>query len=560
MATIISEPNDLLSAATDTGLSSASPAPFVGTGVIGDNPALPPGMDVDLLRLDLDLDAILTIDIDAEIDGAELDTFLRVFDAGGAAIASNDDGAAPGETASFNSYLGPLTLAAGTYLIGISAFDNIAYDPTTIDGRLEGLLIGAYTVTITAAFAIAGGVERIGGDGGDSLAGTAFADTLIGNGGNDTLDGGDGADLMNGGPGDDVFIVDSADDVVEEGANGGTDRIESRVSLTPLPANVENLSFTGTADLSGAGNGLKNVLIGNGGNNSLRGLAGNDTLWGHDGNDTLDGGSGNDSLSGGDGDDFFASSSGADTMAGGDGDDRYFVNSTSDRVIEAAGEGEDLIVTTVGLTLMANVENVELAGIRGFSVTGNGLANTMTGYVFDDTLFGNGGNDTLAGGDGNDRLDGGTGRDRLAGDAGDDTLLGGGGADTLAGGDGNDVFDGGANTDILVWTATALDSGDVAAGTHETLLSGAGDRLDFTAALEALLRVGGTALSAATNAVSLGGDFDPGTNVRFTGTALQIDLDGDQAFTPAADFAIDMAGAGVSGITFDAAADLFVLL
>lgn len=560
MATIISEPNDLVSDATDTGLTSASPSPFVGTGVIGDNPALLPGMDVDLLRLDLDLDAILTIDIDAEIDGAELDSVLRVFDAGGVEIASNDDGVAPGEAASFDSYLGPLTLAAGTYLIGISAFDNIAYDPATIEGRLEGLLIGAYTVTITAAFAIPGGVERIGGDGSDSLAGTAFADTLIGNGGNDTLDGGADSDLMNGGPGDDVFVVDSAGDVVEEGANAGTDRIESQISLTSLPANVENLSLTGTADLTGAGNGLKNVLTGNGGNDSLRGLAGNDTLSGQGGNDTLDGGSGNDSLSGGDGEDSFAASSGADTMAGGAGNDHYFFNSTNDRVIEAAGEGEDLIEATVGLTLMANVENVVLAGSRGLSVTGNNLANTMTGYVFDDTLFGRGGNDTLAGGDGNDRLDGGNGRDSVAGGAGDDTVLGGGGADTLAGGDGNDVFDGGAGTDTLVWTATALDSGDVGAGTQETLLSGAGDRLDFTAALEALLRVGGTALSAATQNVSLGAGFDPGTNVRFTGSALQIDLDGDQAFTLGADFAIDMAGAGVSGVVFDAAADLFVLL
>lgn len=560
MATIISEPNDLVSDATDTGLGSTSPAPFVGTGVIGDNPALPSGMDVDLLRLDLDLDAILSIDIDAEIDGAELDSFLRVFDAFGAAIAGNDDGAAPGETASFDSYLGPLTLAAGTYFIGISAFDNIAYDPATTDGRLEGLLIGAYTITITATFAIPGGVERIGGDGADSLAGTAFADTLTGNGGNDTLDGGAGADLMNGGPGDDVFVVDAAGDIVEEAVNAGTDRIDSKVSLTSLPATVENLRLTGTADLTGTGNGLNNLLTGNGGNNSLRGLAGNDTLSGNDGNDTLDGGSGNDSLSGGDGEDSFAGSSGADTMAGGAGNDRYFVNSTSDRVIEAAGEGEDLIETTVGLTLMANVENVVLAGARGFSVTGNTLANTMTGGAFNDTMFGRGGDDTLAGGDGGDRLDGGNGLDSLAGGAGDDTLLGGAGADTLAGGTGNDVFDGGTGTDTLVWTATAFDSGDVGAGTQETLLSGAGDRLDFTAALEALLRAGGTALSAATQNVSLGAGFGPGTNVRFTGTALQIDLDGDQAFSAAADFAIDMAGAGVSGVVFDAGADLFVLL
>ena len=107
------------------------------------------------------------------------------------------------------------------------------------------------------------------------LTGSSDDDTLDGLGGNDTLVGGDGADSLNGGtgtdsmvggPGDDIYVVDAAADVVAETASGsdGVDLIQSSVTYT-LPTNVENLTLTGTAAISGTGNELANIILGNGG-------------------------------------------------------------------------------------------------------------------------------------------------------------------------------------------------------------------------------------------------------------------------------------------------------
>jgi subtilisin family serine protease len=135
----------------------------------------------------------------------------------------------------------------------------------------------------------------------------AGADTLQGLAGNDTLDGGAGADRLDGGAGNDLFYVDNvADQAVETlaGAAGGVDKVQSSVSFT-LDANVENLTLSGSAGLSGSGNDLANLLTGNSGDNRLYGLAGADTLNGGSGGDTLAGGQGADRLIGGAGNDRF---------------------------------------------------------------------------------------------------------------------------------------------------------------------------------------------------------------------------------------------------------------
>jgi serralysin len=111
--------------------------------------------------------------------------------------------------------------------------------------------------------------------------------------GNDTLNGGADADTMIGGLGNDNYVVDNVGDAVTENLNEGTDRISSSVTYT-LPANVENLTLTGTTAINGSGNGLANILIGNSAANQLNGGGGNDTLDGGTGNNTLTGGAGQD--------------------------------------------------------------------------------------------------------------------------------------------------------------------------------------------------------------------------------------------------------------------------
>lgn len=147
-----------------------------------------------------------------------------------------------------------------------------------------------------------GGNDSLVGGGNDALYGGAGGDNLTGGTGDDTLDGGTGADHMIGGQGDDVYIVDNntdntldislglptsliGDQVVENDGEG-TDEVRSSVDYT-LGANVENLTLTGSADLSGTGNDLDNEITGNDGNNTLSGESGDDIMSGGIGNDTF---------------------------------------------------------------------------------------------------------------------------------------------------------------------------------------------------------------------------------------------------------------------------------
>ncbi|BAY21063.1 hypothetical protein NIES2100_08080 [Calothrix sp. NIES-2100] len=164
-----------------------------------------------------------------------------------------------------------------------------------------------------------------GGLGNDTLIGGSGDDSLFGNEGNDLLDGGSGSDILDGGIGDDTYIVNISSDTITEALNAGTDLVNSSATLT-LGANLENLTLTGTSNISGTGNSLDNILTGNSGANSLRGQDGNDTVFGGDGNDTLFGSAGNDVLVGG---------FGQDQLSGGSGNDRF--------VFDSLGEGIDTI-------------------------------------------------------------------------------------------------------------------------------------------------------------------------------------------------------------------------
>jgi Ca2+-binding RTX toxin-like protein len=341
--------------------------------------------------------------------------------------------------------------------------------------------LSAYTLAANVemlSFTGAGAFTGTGNELANTIIGGSGDDNLSGAAGNDSLDGGIGADTMNGGLGNDTFVVDSLADVIVEDAAVGSGLDTIRTALTAYTianANVENLTYTGTADFQGTGHGGNNAITGGIGNDTLEGLGGNDNLKGGLGNDSLDGGIGNDMLDGG---------AGADTMNGGAGNDTYFVDNADDVIVEDVngliGGTLDTVRTAnlPSFTLIDGLENLTFTGTGAFAGTGNGAANTLTGGV---------GNDTLQGLDGNDRLLGGTnGNDWLEGGAGLDTLTGGLGADTFVldkatGTSFDSITDFVSGTDKLGFKASdyglaagALDPSRFVQGTQATSASGVG--------------------------------------------------------------------------------------
>ena len=231
-----------------------------------------------------------------------------------------------------------------------------------------------------------GGDDEMNGNGGnDFLYGQAGADRLEGGEGNDMLDGGAGADVMIGGAGDDAYVVDNAADVVTEAANGGDyDAVTATVSYQ-LTDHVERLALRAGFTINGVGNALANVIIGNERANTLKGLAGDDSLNGGFGDDILDGGAG------------------ADAMAGSMGDDTYYIDNVGDRVVEFAGQGYDLVRSTISFDARGqDIERIVLLGSNAANVVGNDL---------DNVIVGNSGNNYLNAGKGADRMAGGLGND-----------------------------------------------------------------------------------------------------------------------------------------------------
>ncbi|WP_141397955.1 beta strand repeat-containing protein, partial [Rhizobium phaseoli] len=452
-----------------------------------------------------------------------------------------------------------------TYVVdnaGDIVVENIGEGMDTIKTSLASYTLGAnvefLTYTGTAAF------TGTGNELSNTLTGGTGADTLVGGGGDDFLDGGTGADHLIGGIGDDDYVVDNIGDVVTENAGEGSDTIFTTLATYSLAnvANVENVTYTGTAAFTGTGNALNNVIRGGDGANILDGGAGDDTLMGGYGNDTFivdslndviieNAGAGTDTIktalasyslvaisnvenltytgtadftgtgnelanmiTGGVGNDVLDGGAGVDALVGGAGNDTYIVDNVSDVVTEAANAGIDTIKTALAsysLASLTNVENLVHTGSSDFAGTGNASANAIIGGAGNDTLDGGTGADTLTGGTGNDIYvvdnvgdlvveNAGEGTDTVktslasytlganvenliytgtaaftgTGNSLDNVITGGSGANRLSGGGGDDILIGGAAADTFVYGANGgIDTivGFVASGSAHDVLA-----------------------------------------------------------------------------------------
>jgi Ca2+-binding RTX toxin-like protein len=321
----------------------------------------------------------------------------------------------------------------------------------------------------------------------ERVIGSAYADTLTTS----------GTETLEGGAGDDVYILGGAANVVEA-ANGGTDEVRTGLSSFSIAgyANVENLTYTGTAAFTGTGNSGRNVITGGGGNDILTGGGGADTLIGGAGTDTVSYGTTSVTLNlktgvhGGDaaGDIF----SGIEKFVGSSSADIFVSGAQAD--ILDAGAGYDTIDYS---TSSAGVRVDLTAGTgSGGDAAGDVLLNfeRVIGSAYADTLTSSNGQGLLVGGNGDDiyvlggyaaiseAADGGideirtalsgmaihgyanvenltytgTGSFRGSGNAGNNVITGGIGDDTLFGAAGADTLIGGAGTDTVTYDRTSI--------------------------------------------------------------------------------------------------------
>jgi Ca2+-binding RTX toxin-like protein len=363
-------------------------------------------------------------------------------------------------------------------LVGVEQLSSAGFANISVGGTAAGDVLNLANVTLT-------GIVRIdGGDGNDTLTGSAQADTLRGGAGNDVLAGGggndifeitgngDGADTIDGGTGTDQILVTT---------QGTTIRLAA-----PTLA-VETITGLGSALVYGALNDSINLsAVTLNGIVSIDGGLGNDTVTASAASDTILAGLGNDTLTGNGGDDIYVFNlgdgqdilleyantgggwGGVDALvfgAGIDSDDVTISKTGTDVILTIVPTGETVTIKSqAGSSSSYWVEEVRFADgtvwdratTIGTAIYGTAAGETMTGTTGADVFFALDGNDTITGAGGADRLYGGDGTDTINGGIGDDGLYGGAGDDVFqygAAGDGYDHVGGGAGNDTILATA-----------------------------------------------------------------------------------------------------------
>ncbi|SFU83271.1 Ca2+-binding protein, RTX toxin-related [Aliiroseovarius crassostreae] len=294
--------------------------------------------------------------------------------------------------------------------------------------------------------------EEINGTrGADSINGGAETDTIHGGAGNDTIQAGSNRE---GGSGYDILSFDMLTGSQNVDLNG-----EQSVQETP--------AGTSTANVINNISGFEGVIGG----------LGDDTITGNNNANIISGGRGSDYISGGGGDDIIlpgalpGRSTGrdyeTDTLDGGTGFDIVSFEGESGEQIEidlgAKPEGwsyaraytyqqSSTVKETISYIKLRNFEGV-VGGQLDDEISGDDVANYLSGIGGNDRLSGRAGSDTLVGGAGNDTLIGGEGNDALVGGDGADTFIIGGSneAGTL-----DTIYDFNAAEDTLDISGTAF--------------------------------------------------------------------------------------------------------
>ena len=127
---MVLEPNNLISEASDSGVS------YDGETSVTFSSSIDTISDIDLYRFELEQGQGITLDIDTvnlTQDSTKFDSYLRVFDANGNELSSNDDSFGQLEASNLDSYLGFIANATGQYYVGVSDTANREYNPIQIE-------------------------------------------------------------------------------------------------------------------------------------------------------------------------------------------------------------------------------------------------------------------------------------------------------------------------------------------------------------------------------------------------------------------------------------------
>ena len=283
--------------------------------------------------------------------GTLADPFLRLHDAAGNVIASNDDivdGSNPDSRLVFTATAGgTYYVDAGSFVDGYAGSYTVSVSPssTATNPSAGQVIVGAAGGDTVQApetnDTITGGSRRgqcsARGNGGDDSiqGGAAFGDDINGNKGNDTDDGGSGgSDWLVGGQGDDLVRAHASD----------------------------------------------NILYGN---------LGNDTLIGGIGNDLIRGGQGDDSIAGGAGNNFISGDRGNDTEGGGmHGADLFHSSQDAgiDRVLDFSVAQGDRVQLDPGTTFTVSQSGadtlIDMGGGNEMILVGVQMATLTTSSIF----------------------------------------------------------------------------------------------------------------------------------------------------------------------------------
>ena len=390
---LANEPNDVISNANDSGISSDGTRNIVIDSNIDSN------NDVDLYQFQANAGEGVVLDIDADELSTGLDPILRLFDEFGNELAVSDDDSAPGEDFSLDSYITFIPNTSANYYVGVSSFSNFNYDP--INGNSSnGNSSGNYELGISL-------VEVQPDDDPDNtideaidsgVSSTEHNTTIIQNsidfeGDVDVfefqLDEGDKVSLninaaqRNSGldpilrlfdeSGNELAVNDdnsapgesfSLDSYIEFDASssgkyyvGVSGYADFEYDVLNGSTNLDANTFSSTGDYELVINAF-NTIEGTDSRDILQGTQQNDFIRGENGDDILTGLEQNDSLVGGGGDDILTGNNGNDTLIGGDGSDRLIGDRGNDILQGDAGDNFYIGGEGSDIYAVANIDGV----------------------------------------------------------------------------------------------------------------------------------------------------------------------------------------------------------